>query len=180
MVTIVLGVLCLGAFGIAANIAAHVLGRAPVAGRARHGSTAGRRRRKSRSGAPETTGVSAVRTVPAPRLCCWSAGGASDDAQQLRDRLFATYVRTMLTRRRSSQHSAQQTIRRLAFLAGRMRRHSETVFAPGMLDCPELPCIYCIGLWQFNYFRTRHQEEWLSARSRSHWSAGLIPLIVAE
>jgi uncharacterized protein YqiB (DUF1249 family) len=45
-----------------------------------------------------------------------------DNIQQLRDRLFATYVRTMLEQRRSDQHSARQTVRWLAFLADRMQR----------------------------------------------------------
>ncbi len=51
-----------------------------------------------------------------------------EDIQQLRGRLFATYVRTMLTRRRSDQHSARQTVRRLAFLADHMWNVRQTVF----------------------------------------------------
>ncbi|MGH3813529.1 MAG: hypothetical protein ACRDUV_13940 [Pseudonocardiaceae bacterium] len=57
-----------------------------------------------------------------------------DDSQQLRDRLFTTYVQEMLTRRRNDQHSARQTVRRLAFLAQYTKLHSQTVFTPELLD----------------------------------------------
>ncbi len=63
----------------------------------------------------------------------------SDDSQQLRDRLFATYLRTMLARRRSDRHSARQTVRRLAFLADYMQGHRQTVFTPELLDRLAVP-----------------------------------------
>jgi hypothetical protein len=56
------------------------------------------------------------------------------DSRHLRDQLFATYVRTMLARRRSDRHSARQTVRWLAFLADRMQRESQTVFTLELLD----------------------------------------------
>jgi hypothetical protein len=66
-----------------------------------------------------------------------------DDNQQLRDRLFATYVCTMLTRRRSDRHSARQTVLRLAFIADRMMRKSQTVFTLELLDYLTVP-----GFWR--------------------------------
>jgi hypothetical protein len=56
-----------------------------------------------------------------------------DDSQQLRDRLFATYVRTMLTRRRSDRHRVRQTVRRLAFLANHMKGNGQTAVTPELL-----------------------------------------------
>jgi hypothetical protein len=61
------------------------------------------------------------------------------DSQQLRNRLFATYVRTMLTRRRSDQHSARQTVRRLAFFADLMESSRQTVFTLELLDKFAIP-----------------------------------------
>jgi hypothetical protein len=57
-----------------------------------------------------------------------------DSSRQLRDRLFTTYVRTMLARRRSGHHSTRQTIRRLAFLADRMKSGNQAVFTLELLD----------------------------------------------
>lgn len=57
-----------------------------------------------------------------------------NNSQQLRDRLFATYVSVMLDRRRSSHHTARQTVRRLAFLADYMQGQRQMVFTPELLD----------------------------------------------
>lgn len=62
------------------------------------------------------------------------AGYAGAAGCRRRDRLFATYVRTLLARRRSKQHSARQTVRWLAFLADRMQRESRTVFTLELLN----------------------------------------------
>jgi len=65
----------------------------------------------------------------------------------LRDRLFSTYVRTMLIRRRSAQHSSRQTLRRLAFLAAQMRDESQTVFTLELLDEYAVPGV----VYRFGY-----------------------------
>ena len=58
------------------------------------------------------------------------AVATGDDSRQLRDRLFTTYVRTMLTRRCNDRYSAWQTVRWLAFLANRVKPGNQTVFTP--------------------------------------------------
>jgi hypothetical protein len=75
-----------------------------------------------------------------------SLGGIT--RQELRDHLFATYVRTMLTRRRAADHQPSSTIRRLAFVACQLERWNQTLFSTDLLGRESLPDGWWSGaLW---------------------------------
>ena len=64
------------------------------------------------------------------------SGGTRED---LRDRLFAAYVRKMLAHRPAPHQERQSTIRGLAYLACQLQRREQTVFSSDLLDPLSLP-----------------------------------------